>query len=164
MKKLLLAVVLGLTGLCGAQQGAKMEKPIGAMGWLVGGAWTADAGQFKIETHYTWADNHAFVKFYTHFISEKGTQNRYDGNFYWDPEAKTIRMWYMDAENAIYQGPVTPSGDTTTFDFRGEDFEGKMSDLRVVLTKKTNDLYHWQLSEKGSEGWKELAGLDFKRS
>lgn len=73
-------------------------------------------------------------------------------------------MWYMDAENVVYQGPVTANGDVTTFDFRGENFEGKLSDLRVNLTKKSNDLYHWQLLEKSGENWKEMAALDFKRS
>jgi hypothetical protein len=93
MKKLLLvAVVLGLGAWSGAQQAAKVEKPISAMSWLVGGVWTADASAMgpgmKIETRYAWADNDAYLRFTTHFVSEKGTAKRYDGQFYWDADAK----------------------------------------------------------------------------
>jgi hypothetical protein len=72
-------------------------------------------------------------------------------------------MWYMSAEGTIFEGPISVNGDSTTFDFRGEDFEGKISDLRVNVVKKTNDLYHWQLLEKSDGSWKDLAGLDYKR-
>src|SRR5215470_5699819 len=66
-------------------------KPIAALGWLVGGVWTADAsklgpGMQRIETRYEWSDNAAYIRFTTHFISDKGTLRNYDGNFFWNPE------------------------------------------------------------------------------
>ena len=170
MRRLLwIAIVLCMAGPGVAQiSGAKSEKPIGSMAWLAGGVWTADASDMapgmKIETRYSWADNKAYLRFTTHFVSQKGTANRYDGQFYWDANAKQLRMWYMSAEGTIFEGPISSQGDTTTFDFRGENFEGKMSDLRVNVIRKTNDLYHWQLLEKSGESWKELAGLDYKRA
>ncbi len=38
-----------------------------------------------------------------------------------------------------------------------------MSDLRVTVTRKTNDDYRWALSEKQGDGWKELAALEYLR-
>lgn len=153
------------------QEGAKNtapSKPITALGWLVGGVWTADgskigAGMQRIETRYQWSDNDAYIRFTTHFVMDKGTLKNYDGSFFWDPERASLAMWYMDARNSITQGPVQFEGDTLLLTFRAHDFEGKMADLRVKVTRKTNDDYNWLLEEKQPEGWKQLARLEYLR-
>jgi len=170
MKKIVLLLALFVASAVFAQAPApKMPGPMHPLEWFVGGAWTTDMskmgnGMKSIETRYTWSDNNAFIRFTTHFITDKGTMKQYDGNFFYDPEKKTLAMWYTDSQNHIYQGPIKADGDTTTFDFRGEDFGGKMSDLRVVLTRKSNSLYNWALSERDNEKWKPLATLDYSRT
>ena len=144
-------------------------NPINDLAWLVGGVWTADAskmggGMQRIETRYEWSDNHSFVRFNTHFVSDKATLHNYDGQFFWDPKEGILKMWYMDAHNGITQGSITVTGDVFMFAFQGINFEGKPADLKVQLTRKTNDRYVWELSEKGSEGWKQLASLEYVRS
>ena len=52
-------------------------NPIHSLSWLVGGVWTADAtklgpGMQRIETRYQWSDNNAYLRFTTHFVSDKG--------------------------------------------------------------------------------------------
>jgi hypothetical protein len=173
MKKLLLcyALVLMIAVTSWAQEKTKKEearRPIQSLSWLVGGVWTADAsklgpGMQRIETRYTWSDNDAYMRFTTHFVFDKGTAKTYDGNFFWDPERKELAMWYMDSKNTIYAGPIQAAGDVLRFNFRGEDSEGKMTDLQVEVNRKTNDLYRWSLQEKDGEKWKELASLDYKR-
>ncbi len=143
-------------------------KPIAPIGWLVGGIWTADAsklgpGMKRIETRYQWADNDAFIRFTTRFVMEKGTLKNYDGNFFWNPEQSSLAIWYMDAANAITQGPVKLDGETMQVTFRGEDFEGHPADLRVNVVRVTNDHYSWHLEEKAGEGWKRLAALEYLR-
>ena len=91
-------------------------RPIDALTWLVGGVWIADAsklgsGMQRIETRYSWSDNGSYIRFTTHFVSDKTTLNNYDGNFFWDPTRHTLAMWYMDASNNITQGPTTFTGD-----------------------------------------------------
>ncbi len=147
---------------------AGMEKPVAALSWLVGGVWTADAsnlgsGMQKIETRYEWADNNAYIRFNTHFISDKGTEHRYDGNFFWNPVQKSLAMWYMDAENVVVEGPVEVNGEVTKMGFRAQDFEGKMSEMRVLVTRRSKDDYRWSLQEKQGETWKELATLEYIR-
>jgi len=144
-------------------------KPVAPLAWLVGGVWTADAsklgpGMKTIDTRYRWADNDAFIQFSTHFVMEKGTLKNYAGNFFWNPEQSALGFWYMDASNAITQGPVKLDGDTTEFAFRGPDFEGKVSDLRVHVVRVTNDHYTWQLDEKAGADWKRLASLEYMRA
>ena len=169
MKKMILLIVFSLSCSLMAQAPApKMPGPLHPLEWLIGGVWTTDMskmgnGMKSIETRYVWSDNGAFLRFTTHFVSDKGVAKRYDGNFYFDPAKKSLAMWYMDPENTIYEGPIKVDGDLTTFNFRGEDFEGKMSDLRVVVTRKSNSLYNWSLSERDNEKWKPLASLDYSR-
>jgi hypothetical protein len=144
-------------------------KPISALSWLVGGVWTADAsklgpGMKSIETRYQWADNNAYIRFNTHFVFDKGASHTYDGNFFWNPTSKTLAVWYMDAENSITEGPVQVEGLSTKIRFRGQDFEGKMADMRVVVTRKNNDDYHWALQEMLAGEWKELAALEYLRT
>jgi hypothetical protein len=166
-----LAVVLLGTTLGWSQspeKKAEAVKPISALSWLVGGVWTADAsklgpGMQKIETRYQWSDNNAFIRFNTHFIFDKGTAKNYDGNFFWNPAQKTLAVWYMNAGSSITEGPVEIEGDVMKISFRGEDFEGKMADLRVVVARKTTDDYRWTLQEKQGETWKELAALEYLR-
>ncbi|HET9793945.1 MAG TPA: hypothetical protein VFS34_05735 [Thermoanaerobaculia bacterium] len=143
-------------------------RPIAPLAWLVGGTWTADAsrlgpGMKRIETRYQWADNDAYIRFTTHFVSENGTLKNYDGNFFWNPELSTLFVWYMDARNDITQGPVTFDGDTMRITFRAPDFDGKTADMKVEVVRATNDLYTWKLAEKEGEGWKPLASLDYRR-
>jgi hypothetical protein len=145
------------------------EKPIAQLSWLIGGVWTADAsamgdGMQRIETRYTWSDNNAFLRFNTHFVAQQGTLKQYDGQFFFDPEKSALAMWYMNPKNGITQGPITVDGDTTTLSFRGPDFEGKVADLRVLVLRKSNDHYVWQLEEKSQDTWKPLAKLDYLRT
>jgi hypothetical protein len=143
-------------------------KPIDALSWVIGGVWTADAskmgpGMQRIETRYQWSDNQAYIRFTTHFVFDKGTVKSYDGNFFWNPTQKSLALWYMDARNSITEGPVQVDGNQWTITFRGEDFAGKIADLRVLVARKANDAYSWSVAEKNGDSWKELAALEYVR-
>ncbi len=144
-------------------------RPIAPLAWLIGGTWTADAsklgpGMKRIETRYTWADNDAYIRFTTHFVSEKGTLKNYDGNFFWSPDRSTLAFWYMDAGNEITEGPVRVAGNTMELTFRAQNFDGKPADLKVEVVRANDDLYTWKLEEKDGDGWKVLASLDYRRT
>jgi len=146
----------------------KEGKPVDAIAWLVGGVWTADMsamghGMQRVETRYQWSDNNAYVRFTTHFVFDKGTARTYDGNLFWNPDQKSLAMWYMNAENEIIEGPMKIEGDNWTMTFRGTDPEGKMADLSAEVTRKSPDLYHWLVREKQADGWKEIMALDYHR-
>ena len=133
---------------------AQARKLVSDLAWFVGGVWTADAskmggGMQRIETRYEWSDNHSFLRFNTHFVTDKTTLHNYDGQFFWDPQQGTLKMWYMNARNDITEGTIAIQGDVFTFSFQGTNFEGKPTDLRVLVTRKSNDRYVWELTEKG---------------
>ena len=148
---------------------AQPQTPISQLAWLVGGAWTADAsslgqGKMRIETRYTWSDNSSFIRFNTHFITDRGELKNYDGNLYWDPAKKALAIWYMSASNAITEGPIAIDGDLWQVTFEGEDFENKSATLRVDVLRKTNNQYRWTLTEKQGDAWKQLATLVYDRN
>ena len=164
-------VMIVVASVCGqqAEKKAEAEKPIRALSWLVGGVWVADAsnlapGMQKIETRYQWADNNAYIRFNTHFIFDKGTTKTYDGNFFWNPAQKSLAMWYMDVENTIVEGPVEVHGEVIRTTFRAQDFDGKMADMQVLVTRRNNDDYGWSLQERQGETWRHLAALEYVRS
>jgi hypothetical protein len=147
---------------------AQPSQPMAPLAWLVGGIWTADASQMgggmqRIETRYEWSDNRAFLRFHTHFVSDKGTLHNYDGQFFWDPRQQALKMWYMNARNDITEGSIRINDNEFTFLFQGTDFEEKPAELRVQLTRKNNDRYLWQLAEKTPHGWNPLASLEYVR-
>jgi hypothetical protein len=163
-------ISLAVAALFGQENAPKppATKPMAALSWLVGGVWTADASKLgpglqRIETRYQWSDNNAYIRFTTHFVSAQGTLHNYDGHFYWNPDQSTLAVWYMDARSRITQGAVTVDGDVMQIAFRAEDFEGKMADLRVQVTRKTNDHYTWTLEEKQPAGWGQLMSLEYLR-
>jgi hypothetical protein len=171
MRRMVAGLVVCLAAVNATSQeksAAKVERPIETLAWLTGGVWTADAtklgpGMLRIETRYQWSDNGSYIRFTTHFVSDKATMKTYDGNFYWNPEKKGLEMWYMDARNHITAGPVKMDGATEQMFFEGQDFEGKDALLRVDVVKKSPDLYTWTLLEKHGDGWKQLASLDYVR-
>ncbi len=153
----------------GAGKAAEGTKPIAPLAWLVGGVWTADAsrlggGMQRIETRYRWSDNNAYIRFNTHFVTDKEALHNYDGSFFWDPERTTLAMWYMDAKNEITQAPVKINGDVMTMEFRAEGLDGKDAEFRVSVTRKTNDHYAWLLEEKQAEEWKGVLALEYLRT
>jgi len=143
-------------------------RPIDALAWLVGGTWTTGAskmgnGMQRIETRYQWSDNDAYLRFTTHFVLDKGTVKRYDGNMFWDPGRKELAMWYMASDGSVMQGPMTWENGVLAAKFKAPDFEGKIADLKVEVARKTNDKYVWTLFEKEGDGWKPLASLEYNR-
>jgi len=162
-------LVGGMTGRASAQEQKKQEAPpIRQLSWLQGGVWVADAskmapGILRIETRYEWSDNKAYLHFTTHFVLDKGTMHNYDGNLFWDPLKSSLAIWYMDAGGGITQGPMTWDGKVLTVSFHGPDFEGKPADLKVEVTRVSNEHYHWMVAEKESDAWKQIGALDYLR-
>lgn len=175
--------LFGMFGTYGQDKSAKTEaaatpkptaaksdaaKPVSALAWLIGGVWTTDASQLgpgmvRIETRYQWADNHAFLRFNTHFVMKDGVFKNYDGNFFWNPADSALAIWYMDASNHITQGPVKMDGDNFQVLFRGTNFEDKPADLRVSVTRQGTDHYTWLLEEKTPDTWRQMAKLEYVR-
>jgi hypothetical protein len=148
---------------------ASKPNPIDRMEWLVGGVWTTVGTQLgphmkRIETRYQWSDNHSYIRFTSHFVTDSADRHQYDGNFFWDPAKSTLAMWYMDADHNVVQGPMTIDGDAWVMSFHELGQDGNDVSYRVDIHRRSNDLYHWSLKQQTGDSWKELLALDYQRS
>jgi hypothetical protein len=173
--RLLAAVFLTLALAATAGEARAQQMPISPLEWLVGGTWVAQGadmppGTLRIETQYRWAATGNFIQFTTQFVGKDGKPSgNYAGNFYYDPAAKNLAMWYMDRNNAITQGSVgtSPMGMTITITEGGESMgaSGPL-DLEAVVTKTPGDTYRWTLAARkaGSDApYKPLFMIDYSR-
>jgi hypothetical protein len=163
-----LAALLLLASVAQSQERQAIRDPTSQLAWLVGGVWTASGPQLgphmqRIETRYTWSDNHTFIRFTTHFVTDSAEVHRYDGNLFWNEAQQTLGAWYMNAEHEITEGPVTLTDTGWEMSFRTQDASGKDAPFRVEILKKSNDLYQWSLRENVGGAWKELLVLDYVR-
>jgi hypothetical protein len=149
--------------------------PIAPLQWLVGGTWVAQGANMlpdvsRIATQYHMAASGNFIQFTTQFLDKDGKPSgNYAGNFYFDPSAKHLSVWYMDRDNAITEGPVTtsPQGMTMTFTEDGASMGASGPiDFQVTVEKISANDYRWTLAaRKGGStvSYKPLFSLDYTR-
>jgi len=108
--------------------------------------------------------SYSLPRFTTAFVSTKGAAPTYDGNFYYDPATTQFAMWYANAKGEIVQGPVAVDGDITSLLFEsGDPRDGKPGQMRVVLTRKSDDLYIWSLYNLTRDPLKPIFSLTYRR-
>jgi hypothetical protein len=161
-------VLGGLLMLASVAHAQEQRDPTGQLGWLVGGVWTASGPQIappmrRIETRYVWSDNHTFIRFTTHFVTDSAEIHRYDGNVFWNKSQGTLGIWYMNAEHEVTEGPVTVNDTGWEMSFRAIDGSGHDAPFHVEVVRRSNDQYHWTLKENVGGAWKELLALDYVR-
>jgi hypothetical protein len=175
--KSILAVALVACVLAIHTGNARAETlPIAPLQWLVGGTWVAQGANMprdvsRIETQYRISATGNFIQFTTQFLDKNGKPSgNYAGNFYFDPTAKQLAMWYMDRENAITQGPVTLSPRSMTMVFTEDGASMGISgpvDFEVTVAKASDNAYRWTLAARkggSATAYKPLFSLDYVRS
>ena len=173
--RLLAAVFVTLALAATSGEARAQQMPISPLEWLVGGTWVAQGDTMppnvlRIETQYRWAATGNFIQFTTQFVGKDGKPaGNYAGNFYYDPAAKRLAMWYMDRDNAITQGSVgtSPMGMTMTFAQDGASMGSPGPvDFEAVVTKTPGDTYRWTLAARkggSSDPYKPLFMLEYVR-
>lgn len=141
-------------------------RPIDRFSWLVGGIWEADAsslgnGMKQIATRYQWSPNKAYIEFSTTFTSTKGSVVNYSGSLFQSTQGSAAspayEMWYMDARNAITDGPVSPrSGDDWSLAFAQDS-----QNYRVDVMREARDRYRWMLYSQAGAEWSLVFALTF---
>jgi hypothetical protein len=175
-RKSLMAALIVCTLTMHARAARAETLPIAQLQWLVGGTWVAQGANMppdvsRISTQYRMAATGNFIQFTTQFINKAGKPSgNYAGNFYFDPSAKHLTVWYMDRDNAITQGPVTasPQGMTMTFTEDGASM-GAFGpvDFEVTVSKVSEHGYRWTLATRkggSSVSYKPLFSLEYSRA
>ncbi|HEY3676957.1 MAG TPA: hypothetical protein VGK84_13300 [Candidatus Tumulicola sp.] len=158
-------IVVGAATLFATPAVAQSQADVASLGWLTGGTWvgTAPGSPLQVKTEYSWSNNKQFVRFFTKFVMPSGTQNKYDGNFYFDPATHHVMTWYVHEDGAITlaETTVTPSGFAMTFSDAGDD--GHPANYRVEVARQSDDRYSWRLFQQTKAGWKAVLALTFVR-
>ena len=136
--------------------------------WLIGGTWSATTsrlpGTLRIDTIYSLASNGAFLRFTTGYIGEHDAVPTDDGNLSYDPATKIFAIWYIDRRGAIVQGPVDVDRNITIMLFEANDpRDGRPGQMRVVMTRHTNNFYTWALYNLTRDPVKPIYSLDYHR-
>jgi len=63
----------------------------------------------------------------------------------------------MASEGLVMQGPMKWERYVLSAKFRAPHFENNMADMKVEVTRKTNDKYICALFEKEGDNWRPLA-------
>ena len=149
--------------------------PIAPLQWLVGGTWVAQGVNMspdvlRISTQYRMAASGNFIQFTTQFLNKDGKPSgNYAGNFFFDPSAKHLSVWYMDRDNAITQGPVaaSPQGMTITFTEDGASMGASGPvDFQATVAKVSENEYRWTLAARkggSTAAYKPLFSLEYSR-
>jgi hypothetical protein len=157
---LAIAVALSSSG-----ASAQAQSDVASLGWLTGGTWvgTAPGSPLQVKTTYSWSNNGRFVRFFTKFVMPSGTQNKYDGNMFYDPATHKVMTWYVHEDGAITlaETSVTPSGFSMTFS--DVDDAGRPVNYRVEVARQSNDRYQWKLFQQTKIGWEGVLALTFVR-
>jgi hypothetical protein len=144
---------------------AQTESEVSSLGWLTGGTWvgTAPESPLQVRTAYSWSNNGQFVRFFTKFVMPSGTQNKYDGNIYFDPATHQVMTWYVHENAAITLAvtTVTPSGFAMTFS--EVDGDGHPANYRVEVARQADDRYSWRLFQENEAEWQAVMDLTFVR-
>ena len=162
------AVLLVLMAVASANplHAANNTSHVGALSWLVGGVWKADAskaGASTAETRYTWSDNGDYIRFNMHFLKGNQVMRIYDGSFYWNPQTSSLEIWNMNGKNEVMEGPVKVDGKAIAATFLAKNSDEKMVEFRMTISRETNNRYLWSMEEKQPLGWKQLMALDCVR-
>jgi hypothetical protein len=174
MKQVFASTAIAFVLLANGRAAAAQTQPgVGALGWLVGGTWTAMGAGLpenldRIEVRYRWSFTKNFIQFETKFVGTSGaTTAAYAGNIFFDPAGHRLAIWYMDLDNVVTQGPVSVEPGRTVFSFSGPGQAAGQTqtvDYRVELTQTTPDTYHWALFAYTDRAWRPLYALNYVHS
>lgn len=144
---------------------AQTANSVSDLGWLTGGTWvgTAPGSPLQVRTAYSWSNNHQFVRFFTKFVMPSGTQNKYDGNIYFDPATKRAMTWYVHEDGAVTVAVTTIGPSGFSMSFSDTDENGRPANYRVDITRQTDDRYSWSLFQQTDAGWQPALSLTFVR-
>jgi hypothetical protein len=159
------ATLLAFTGTVVATADAQTTSGVADLNWLTGGTWigSAPGSPLQVRTAYSWSNNHQFVRFFTKFVMPTGTQNKYDGNIYFDPATKQAMTWYIHENGAITSAATTISDSGFSMTFADTDEDGKPANYRVEVTRQSADRYVWRLFQQTATGWQAALTLAFVR-
>ena len=135
-----------------AEEKSAAPAPLAPLASLVGGTWVASvptpAGNppVKIELHFDWTENRQAIRFDSAFVSGDKKRPYTSGLYGWNAAKGKIAIFYMDSGGSLTEGDIGLEDGVLVNELRSTELSGKVSPIRVFLTKLgedafTNDIY-----------------------
>ncbi|HEX5574363.1 MAG TPA: hypothetical protein VFX42_00715, partial [Gemmatimonadales bacterium] len=81
----------------------------------------------------------------------------------WDPEKKRLGFWYWNSEGEVLIGAVEYRPGSIVFPTKHVTDKGTV-ELRATWTRRGEDSYRVEQSQRAGEGWKPLWTMELKRA
>ncbi len=167
MRTVLLAALAMLGALSPARAEDKpvprkpLDPALAKLAEMIGGVWSNDNPQFRVEFRYEWAFNQTAVRGIG--VIGKGGANEapVEATFGWDPDKKAV--YYLDQHGGaqVYKGTVRLDGDNVVLEF--ETFIGPPARWRSVGKFPDRDTYRFTIYGDKDGKWTPVVEQTLKR-
>ena len=143
------------------------ESFLAPVAWFVGGTWVSDVKDLSdgttthVESHITWAPNHAAIQFVTDFNGKP----HYSGFYAYDAAQQAIRFYYTAENGDLTIGTATPDPDGKTLrqDFDIAHLDGKTGHVRSTVARDGDNAYWFTVFLQKDGQWSEVFKIRYER-
>jgi hypothetical protein len=138
-----------------------LDPTLAKMATMIGGVWTNDNPQFRVEFRYDWAFNKSAVRGLG-VIDKGGKQETpVEATFGFDPVKKSVYYLDLHGSERIYKGGVRFDGDTVVLEF--ETLVGPPAKWRSLGKFPDNDTYEFTVFSDKNGQWEPVVKQTLKR-
>jgi hypothetical protein len=152
----LFALTLVLPGAPARADDAKStsEDPLAPFGRFVGGAWESE-GDFRVRVAYEWGLGKKLLKIKSFLFQKDEPRLVYESSVYFHPEKRQVVFQSVSVEGGLFDGVMTPQGNTYESIFTNYKGTGK-TEFRQTIEFLDDDHVLWKVFGKEGNEWKLL--------
>jgi hypothetical protein len=138
-----------------------LDPTLAMMATMIGGVWTNDNPDFRIEFRYDWAFNKSAVRGIG--VTGKGSpqETPVEATFGFDPGKKTAYYLDFHGSQQIYKGTIRLESDDIVLEF--ETLVGPPAKWRSVARFPDKDTYEFTIFADKNGQWQPLHSAKLKR-
>jgi hypothetical protein len=171
MKTILRMGLLLLAGALGAaeEKAPAPESPLAPLASLVGGLWVcpvpapAGSAPVSIELRFEWTENRRAIRFDSAFVQGDKRKPYTSGMYGWNAAKGKIVIFYMDSGGSLTEGDITQENGMFVNDLHSTGPEGKVTPVRVQLTKEGDDAFVNDIYVQKDGAWAPLVKVRYER-
>jgi hypothetical protein len=137
------------------------DDPLAPFGRFVGGAWESD-GDFRVHIVYEWGLNKKLLKIKSFRYQKDELRLLYESAVYFHPEKRQVVFQSVSAEGGLFDGVMTPQGNTYESIFTSYN-GSKKTEFRQTLEFVDDDHLIWKLFSKDGTDWKQMVDVKERR-
>jgi hypothetical protein len=138
-----------------------LDPTLAKMAEMIGGVWSNDNPQFRVEFRYDWAFNKSAVRGLGVIDKGGAKETAVEATFGFDPEKKSVYYLDLHGSERIYKGAVRLDGDAVVLEF--ETLVGPPAKWRSVGTFPDKNTYEFTIFGDKNGKWEPVVKQTLKR-